>query len=295
MNKKVFKILVSAAFISLSISPSAFAGQWKHDGKGWWFEEGGTYARNKWMQDKDGKWYHFNPDGYMNTEWFKDGAYWYYLGGDGAMKTGWISDGGKYYYLDTADGHMLTDTATPDGYKVGSDGSWIMQEASAALPEYYKYFQDNNILPISGDYDESKHYEFVYVNANSHHFIDKGSYYLVPNWELRGSVFYDYEPKTSEKGYYYAQSSNNKWGKYEENCAAEGPVENYRLYYGDLYIDKNAVVYSLYFPHTGNPGTLRKTPVQYFIQNNSLGLGYLYIKTLDERGFVTEFVLREWS
>jgi glucan-binding YG repeat protein len=40
------------------------------------------------------------------------------------MLTGWILDGGKYYYL-YPDGSMASDTII-NGYKVGSDGAWII-------------------------------------------------------------------------------------------------------------------------------------------------------------------------
>ena len=59
---------------------------WKQDAKGWWVER---------------------PDGsYLVNEWFQSPAsgLWYYMG---------------------ADGYMLTNTTTPDGYKVNSDGVWV--------------------------------------------------------------------------------------------------------------------------------------------------------------------------
>ena len=48
-----------------------------------------------------------------------DGA-WYWFSSSGALKVnGWV---GNYYV--GSDGAMLTSTVTPDGYRVGSDGSW---------------------------------------------------------------------------------------------------------------------------------------------------------------------------
>lgn len=48
------------------------------------------------------------------------------------MHTGWQEIGGKWYYFhkDTDGaalpvGAMLSNTVTPDGYTVGSDGAWI--------------------------------------------------------------------------------------------------------------------------------------------------------------------------
>lgn len=48
---------------------------------------------------------------------------WKYQNDDGSYATGWVEDDGKYYYLD-ADGILLTDTRTPDGYYVDADGVW---------------------------------------------------------------------------------------------------------------------------------------------------------------------------
>ncbi len=58
-----------------------------------------------WSQDDKG-WRVQNADGsWMMDEWYRD-------------------DDGKWYYMG-ADGYMLTDTTTPDGYKVNADGVWI--------------------------------------------------------------------------------------------------------------------------------------------------------------------------
>ena len=47
-----------------------------------------------------------------------------YRDGNGIVKTGWYQSDGKWYYMG-ANGYMLTNTTTPDGYKVGADGAWI--------------------------------------------------------------------------------------------------------------------------------------------------------------------------
>ena len=45
---------------------------------------------------------------------------------EGMMVFGWYEIQGKWYYF-TADGSMLENSVTPDGYFVGSDGAWIQQ------------------------------------------------------------------------------------------------------------------------------------------------------------------------
>lgn len=78
-------------------------GVWLRDQKGWWYRNpDSSYTVNNWQQIQD-KWYFFDETGYR--------------------KTGWIFWQDKWYYCD-ANGPMLVNTVTPDGYFVGSDGAW---------------------------------------------------------------------------------------------------------------------------------------------------------------------------
>lgn len=57
--------------------------------------------------------------------WRQDEKGWYYYNLDGSYpKNGWQEIGGKQYYFDE-NGYMLSDTTTPDGATVGSDGARI--------------------------------------------------------------------------------------------------------------------------------------------------------------------------
>lgn len=78
-------------------------GEWIYNGVGWWYKHSdGTYTQNNWEQIED-KWYFFDEDGYM--------------------KTGWIEWEGKEYYCMDESGEMLTNTTTPDGYILDSNGT----------------------------------------------------------------------------------------------------------------------------------------------------------------------------
>ena len=59
-----------------------------------------------WRADKNGSWYYLRPS----------------FGG--MKKSAWIETDGKWYYLGQ-DGRMLTNTTTPDGYRVNEQGEWI--------------------------------------------------------------------------------------------------------------------------------------------------------------------------
>lgn len=57
--------------------------------------------------------------------WMQDTTGWWYQNDDGGHTTGnWQTIDGKMYYFG-ADGYMLANTITPDGYQVGADGALI--------------------------------------------------------------------------------------------------------------------------------------------------------------------------
>ena len=110
-------------------------------------------SEGTWMQYMN-QWYYLK-DGQFLTGWIcPDGINWYLLGSNGAMLTGLQRADGRWYLLNTTQGStygamlhgwwkindkwyyfneqhdgtygaMLTDTTTPDGLHVGSDGAWL--------------------------------------------------------------------------------------------------------------------------------------------------------------------------
>ena len=66
--------------------------------------------------------------------WEQDTLGWWYLEDDGSIAIGWKEIDGKQYYFDGR-GHMLQDTITPDGYRVGSDGAWINEITNSSVPK----------------------------------------------------------------------------------------------------------------------------------------------------------------
>lgn len=102
------------------------ASGWIADGSRWYYNKtDGSRAANEW-QTIDGKDYWFDSDGHMAVGWrqFSNNA-WYYFHSNGAMASScWVENGGHWFYLG-ADGAMLTDTTTPDGYRVDSLGIWV--------------------------------------------------------------------------------------------------------------------------------------------------------------------------
>lgn len=91
--KKFIGLAAVAAFSSIMVS-SSWAGTWKQNNVGWWFDNGnGTYPASTWQ------WIDGNNDGIAEC-----------------------------YYFDRA-GYMLANTSTPDGYQVNASGAWVQNGA----------------------------------------------------------------------------------------------------------------------------------------------------------------------
>jgi len=88
--KKSLLTTICAAAISLSLCVPAFAGQWKSDNSGWWWQEDdGSYPVSQW------KWLDGNNDGIAECYYFNE------------------------------KGYMLSSTQTPDGYTVNDSGARV--------------------------------------------------------------------------------------------------------------------------------------------------------------------------
>jgi glucan-binding YG repeat protein len=126
---------------------------WLSVNNNWYFfKNSGCMVTSNWAGsyylDSDGKMKtnSFTPDGYycgadgvyVRNAWIKYNGNYYYVNANGLMKkNAWVKD----YYLGD-DGVMKTNTFTPDGYYVGSDGAyyrnrWIKYEN--------KYYYTNSV------------------------------------------------------------------------------------------------------------------------------------------------------
>ncbi len=99
---------------------------WIHTGNAWYYLHPTNGEMLTDWQFVNGRWYYLDPfNGDMKTDWQLIGGRWYYLDpANGHMLIGWQRIGGLYYYM-TANGDMLANTMTPDGYWVDESGKWI--------------------------------------------------------------------------------------------------------------------------------------------------------------------------
>lgn len=142
---------------------------------GWkWFDNHYRYfevsgaMKTGWIKDK-GIWYYLNPeDGIMLVGLHKVNGDHYYFDESGAMQTGWKRLDGNWYYFQ-ADGSLLKNATTPDGYKVNEEGIWRQavatvnsdavkpeqkQEANSSSAEQPK--QDSNLEANTSDKKEKE-------------------------------------------------------------------------------------------------------------------------------------------
>ena len=84
MKRKGLAIAGLVAGLSVLTSMSAFAGEWKTDEVGRWYQnDDGSYTTNNWqkIKDNDGveRWYLFDENGYIRTGYWKVNGYTYLL------------------------------------------------------------------------------------------------------------------------------------------------------------------------------------------------------------------------
>lgn len=97
------KIAAMSVMISLAVSGMAYAGQWKSDDKGTYYEGQSTYTG---WNSIEGKEYYINPEGYIQSGWIQDGSNWYYTDSTGVKVYGWVQVGDKYYFMNKKTGQM---------------------------------------------------------------------------------------------------------------------------------------------------------------------------------------------
>lgn len=160
MRKKILVAAV-AGLMALTLSMPVFAGEWKKDGTGWWYQnDDGGYPSNGWTW-VDGICYYFTPEGYclINTQ-TPDG---YMVDASGA----WVVDG----VVQTQD--------------QGKQNTHISKSQIIGEYEYY----DGK---VGGYYDGEVHYSHVYtlvLNENNTFEYTYDNYYRVYNES--GTYIYD--------------------------------------------------------------------------------------------------------
>ena len=125
---------------------------WKKFDGVWYYYENYRMQKNALIFDgKDS--YYLQDDGTIYTGGFKevDGSKRYFEPSSGKMRLGWRQIDGKWYYLNSS-GEMLRNTTTPDGYRLGIDGSLLDDAGNETIAGTWHY-----VCEISQTDDESQY------------------------------------------------------------------------------------------------------------------------------------------
>ncbi|MFS8951405.1 MBL fold metallo-hydrolase [Streptococcus oralis subsp. tigurinus] len=119
---------------------------WLKDGDAWYYLEGKEGIMLVGLHQVDGKQYYFSRSGAMQTGWKWFDNHYRYFESNGAMKTGWIKDKGVWYYLNPEDGIMLVGLHKVNGDHYYFDESGVMQTGWKQLDGNWYYFQADGSL-----------------------------------------------------------------------------------------------------------------------------------------------------
>ena len=119
---------------------------WLKDGEAWYYLEGKEGIMLVGLHQVDGKQYYFSRSGAMQTGWKWSDNHYRYFESNGAMKTGWIKDKGVWYYLNPEDGIMLVGLHKVNGDHYYFDESGAMQTGWKQLDGNWYYFQADGSL-----------------------------------------------------------------------------------------------------------------------------------------------------
>ena len=141
---KKTKLLLATLTMSVVLSMTALAGEWKHDSKGWWYR---------------------NDDGtYPTSSWVADGKDWYYVDAEGTMQTEDLVDGQITYHFDESG-----KCTNPFGNTIyNADGSidysnWV-PTSYGSIEGFIDDVENGNVVCINGQYYTSPEYNNMISN-----------------------------------------------------------------------------------------------------------------------------------
>lgn len=139
MRKYIGSIFIIGILSSAFSVSSKAAWIQKEDLDQWQYEVNGSMISNQWIKDNEED-YYIDSNGFLKSGWLQpDTGTWYFLnpvhdGTYGKVLKGWQWIDGFCYFFQN-DGKMLSDTITPDGYQVNSNGAWSKDGQPQNVPD----------------------------------------------------------------------------------------------------------------------------------------------------------------
>lgn len=142
------KLFIATFIATLTFSITAFAGEWKQDSTGWWYQnDDGSYPTNQW-QEINKKKYYFNESGYMRTDDLTLGKVTYHFDETGACTNPF--------------GHTIYNDDGSIDYS-----NWIPYD-TGSLSTFSDDLINGRIVKINGQYYASPEYVNMMATATEH-------------------------------------------------------------------------------------------------------------------------------
>lgn len=184
MRKHVIKVMAGAILMTAGMSMTVFAGQWRTDANGRWYQnDDGSYPSNGWQ------WIDSDNDGVSES-----------------------------YYFD-GNGYVLRNTTTPDGYEVNGIGAWVKDgnvqtkaggTSTSAGGQNYGYMENYSNGTFWDPWFQDSYDPLWYEKDETLSEGDKAAYHY-------NDVYYNYNAKTEES---YTKV-NEQYSRIAENPSNE--------------------------------------------------------------------------
>lgn len=135
------RILTLVVAFSTVFCLNAFAGEWKQDKIGWWYQnDNGSYVKNEW-KEINGKWYYFGEGGYMLSNTTTPDGYFVNESGE------WIKPND-------------TSVASDIKYTINVVGKWV-DDGKIPAGEYVFYPENRGDIIIKGSYSDASNFNYI--------------------------------------------------------------------------------------------------------------------------------------
>ena len=222
------KIIFATVLLSLALPISAFAGEWKQDGNGWWYQrDDGTYPKNQWEEiEYDGQknWYCFNADGYMYSNAITPDGYI-------------VASSGEWTAL--GKGYMSLEAQYPNDYIMIAEGAnWMSEFSEKALVDCGAYYRIDDMYAV-----KNKEYHLNEAELSIGNTITlNGDKYKITSRNLYGYLCLECTEDNSGEGVWWVYLQNNANGSYYLIADANDYVYEEILYHGPIYLRKDCAI-----------------------------------------------------
>ena len=284
MKKAVYGAMTVVFCLLMSVI--AYAGQWKQDDGGWWYQnEDGSYPAAEW------KWIDSDGDGVAECYYFYSDGYMAY---NNDIENRNLNDDGQWVINDKVQQRIVSKKAAGQNNTVpatyGRDFSYV------------KYLQRDSLIRRDTSWTTDSMAFNVYVRASRNSLIDLGDCYEIKDV----SVYLPYEYATKKEaetvlmelsrensefqGGYVERQAN---GKYHVFAAEDDYEYSYKDWMGSIYIRKDAKV-----SFSESSGRYVRSLVNEIMRRARRGDDYgilCVIDDIDENGYVTKLLEAQWG